>query len=417
MFEPHMALLCAHLDAVLAGFDPDNPRDAVIQELCVNVPPGSSKSTICSILFPAYAWIHHPWLKFMCVTYDEKLSHTFAKRSMNLMQGKWYQARWGHVRILGGERAPVGLFENDRGGLRFSTMMGGAATGRHAHILLADDPHKTDDLQGGGESAMAALDHAWDRWTGTFCRRVADAATFVKICVMQRLHEEDLTGRMLRGANVVHLRLPMEYEAGSPYTSRWGSDERTVEGELLCPLRFPAAYVDDIKNGPTGLSAQQYAGQMQQRPAAEKGALLHKAWLTQRWTAVPRTGRVVLSIDASLKDHAKADYCVLQVWCDVQGEYYLLDQIRERLSFSQTIAAAVELRARWARCANVLVEDKANGTAVIDTLQQTMTGVLAINPEGGKYSRVNAIEPIVRSGHVWLPERPWTCLGACTRAR
>ena len=406
VFEPHMDLLCSHLEAVLDGFDPTKPRDEIIQEMVMNVPPGTSKSTVTSVLFPAYAWIRFIWLKFMCLTYDEKLSLSFAKRSMQLMQGDWFKERWPGVKILGGERAPVGLFENSEGGLRFSTMMGGAATGRHAHILLVDDPHKPDDLTGGGESTMAALDLAWERWTGTFCRRVADAATFVKLCIMQRLHESDLSGRMLAGENVVHLCLPMEFEPQRAHRSRWGNDPRTQEGELLCPVRFPAEYIYGVKNGPTGLTARGYAGQMQQRPAPEAGAMLMREWFTQRWDQIP-PGRTIISIDASLKDHKDADFCVLQVWLHASPNFYLLDQVRRRMSFSETVTEAISLRARWSNVQYVIIEDKANGTAIIDTLKQRMTGVLPVNPEGGKYSRVNAIEPLLRSGNVFFPKRSW----------
>lgn len=399
VFEPHIRLVCEHYEAVARG---------EIRDLVINVPPGTSKSTVSSVLYPAWDWIKNPWRKFMFVSYDEKLSHSFAKRSMKLMQSEWFQARWPHVQIEGGERAPVGLFTNDKGGVRFSTMMGGAATGRHAHVLLVDDPHKPDDLSAGGESAKAALDEAWTRWTETFSRRVADASTFARVCIMQRLHEEDLAGRMLKGSNVVHLRLPMEFESRHAYTSRWGSDWRKEEGQLLCPIRFPADYLFEQKHGATGLTPRAWAAQMQQRPAPEAGTLFRREWMTQRWTNTPTGMRTVLSVDATLKNSTDSDYCVGQVWGLKGGTFFLLDSFRERASFSEAVSMIKAMKKRWAHVGQIIIEDKANGTAIVDTLRAQMPGVLAVSPLGGKIARANAVEPYWRSMSVWLPpDRPW----------
>jgi predicted phage terminase large subunit-like protein len=394
VWENHMQLVCGHYEAVSRG---------EIRDLVVNVPPGTSKSTISSVLYQAWDWIANPWRKFMYVSYDEKLSLDFAKRSMELMQSEWYRERWPHVEIEGGERAPAGLFKNTKGGIRFSTMMGGAATGRHAHILFVDDPHKPDDLKNGGESAQAALDLAWERWTGTFCRRVADAKTFAKVCIMQRLHEEDLAGRMLKDPKVVHLCLPMEFEPQRAYRSKWGDDWRTYEGELLCPARFPREYVDDVKNGPTGMTARGFAAQMQQRPAPEAGALFLREWFTQRWSEYPRNVKWLMSVDASLKDNKDSDYCVIQVWAWSGAKYYLMDELRRRMAFSETVREVRAMKKKWPHIGQTLIEDKANGTAVVDTLKSSVPGVLAVSPEGGKFARANAVEPLFRAMNVWFP--------------
>ncbi len=395
IYEPHMDLVCSHYAAVTRG---------EIRDLVVNVPPGTSKSTIGSVLYPCWEWTVDPTQKHIFVSYDEKLSHDFAKRAMQLMQGEWFQARWPYVQIEGGERAPVGLFKNTKGGVRFSTMMGGAATGRHGHKLFVDDAHKPDDLKGGGDSAAAALDLAWQRYTETFCRRVADAHKFARIVTMQRLHEEDLAGRMLKDPKVVHLCLPMEFEPQRAYKSeKWGSDLRTVEGELLCPKRFPAEYIDDIKNGPTGMTTRAYAAQMQQRPSPEAGALFMRESFTQRWEVLPVGGRFIMSVDASLKDNRDSDYCVLQVWYYKGAEYYLVDQVRERMAFSATVEAIKTLKMKWPKIGQVIVEQKANGDAIIDTLKRAMPGVLGINPEGGKFARANAVEPMLRAMNCRFP--------------
>ncbi len=405
VWEPHMQLVCDHYQAI---------ADQEIRDCVVNVPPGTSKSKIGSVLFPAWVWSREIKLpkfgfetKFLFTSYDEKLSLDFAKASRSLMLTDWYKERWPHVEIEGGERAPAGMFENTAGGIRVSTMFGGAATGRHAHILLADDPHKPADLNSGGEQAMAVLDDAWKTWTGTFCRRVADAATFARVVVMQRLHEADLAGRMLKDSKVVHLCLPMRFEPHRAYQSQWGSDWRTEEGELLCPIRFPESYVNDVQSGPTGLTARDWAAQMQQRPAPEAGALFLREWFAQRWEVHPRGVRWLMSVDSSLKDNRDSDYCVIQVWAWSGAQYYLMDEVRARMAFSGQVAAVRSMRQKWPHVGQILVEDKANGTAIIDTLRRSVPGVIAVNPEGGKFARANAIEPILRAGNVWFPNAYW----------
>jgi len=392
-----MDLICAHCEAVARG---------EIRDLVVNVPPGTSKSRITSILFPAWDWIENPWRKFMFVAYDEKLSLDFARISLALIQSKWYQDRWP-LEIVGGERAPVGQFKNAKGGQRFSTMMGGAATGSHCHILVVDDPVKPKDLDAGGESAMAKLNEAWTALTGTFFRRVADAKTFAKICIMQRLHEEDPAGRMVRDPSVVHLSLPMLFEPSRAYVSRWGSDWRTVEGELLCPLRFPAEYVHAQQFGAMGLTPMQFAAQYQQRPAPAEGALFLREYFAQRWTITPGGLRLIMSVDSSLKGNADSDFCVLQVWGAKGGQFWLLDQHRARMTFSQTLVAVREMRGRWSGVGQILIEDKANGPAIVDRLKASVPGVLAVNPEGGKWARANAVEPFLRAGNCFFPTAPW----------
>lgn len=397
IIEPHIELICAHCEAVEKG---------EIKSLVCNIPPGTSKSRCLSILFPAWVWTKAPTKRFMFVAYDKDLSLDFARTSLKLIQSEWYQARWPMV-IEGGERAPAGHFKNSLGGSRFSTMMGGPATGTHCHILIIDDPIKPKDLEGGGASAKAKLDEAWQTITSTFFRRVANAKTFAKICIMQRLHMEDPAGRMIRAAGAVHLSLPMRFESNTAYRSQWGSDWRTTEGELLCPERFPEEYVWAQQHGADGLSSRDFAAQYQQRPVPEQGALFERAWFDRRWDAVPVGMRIIMSVDSSLKAKADSDYCVIQVWGAKGGDFWLLDQHRARMTFSQTIDAIRRMKAAWVGIGQILIEDKANGTAIVDRLKGAMSGVIAVNPEGGKEARANAVEPFLRAGNCSFPHRPW----------
>lgn len=395
--EPHLELLAANLQGALLH---PTRMDAVY-----NVPPGTSKSSVASVLFHPWSWTVDPKLKFMHTGFDESLQLRFAERSMNLIMSEWFQERWPELTILKGERASVGFYENAQGGLRFSTMMGGKATGRHANILMIDDPHKPDDLSGDPESVKSELDLAWTRFIETFSRRTADAATFKRICIMQRLHVEDIAGRMLQKPGTVHLRLPMKYEPEWHCSTPWGADWRTEAGELLCPGRFPADVVAETE---VQMTARAFASQYQQRPTPAQGALFQREWFSRRHATPPNGCRFIMSVDSSLKEGKDSDYFVAQVWAAKgAADFYLVDQVRARMSFSDSVRAIKELKRKWPNIGNILIELKSNGDAIVDTLRRQIPGVLGVYPEGGKMARMHAIEPFLRAGNVSFPDAKW----------
>ena len=112
----------------------------------------------------------------------------------------------------------------------------------------------------------------------------------------------------------------------------------------------------------------------------------------------------------AFKDLATSDYVAGQVWGALKADRYLLDQVRKRLDMPGTKAAVKELSQRWPKAGAKLVEDRANGPAVIQELRHDVPGLIAVNPEGGKMARAQAVSPQVESGNVYLPHpalAPW----------
>lgn len=420
--EPHIELICRHLEAcayfgaqslkvdwskqLWAKWVFDGPNaPGGIQDLVIAIPPGMTKSRLVSVFFPAWVWTWAPSAKFISTSYADNLAIDFGRLSFDLMSSALYRAAWPRVVIEGGERAAMSDYYNTEHGRRWSMPMGGKITGKHGHFLLSDDPIKPDDLKLGGDSAREALSKTHYRWDAILSNRSADASTFTRIIIAQRLHMDDLSGHSVaQGAH--HLWLPMEYEPMNAYTSPWGSDWRTEPGELLSPKRFPARVIEERKRI---TPARDWSAQYQQRPTPEDGAVFDRAWFQNRWSGTPpATARLVLSIDSSLKED-KGDYAVLQVWwCKSAGEFWLLDQVRARLGFNNQLAAIQNLRLKWANIRTVLVEGKSNGTAIVDTLRQKMAGIIQVEPLGGKQARAEATTPYWQAGNVYLPERtPW----------
>lgn len=413
--ERHIQIVCRHLEACAFRATASLKRQQQpwmegleeIKDLVIAIPPGMSKSLTAMVFFPAWVWSWCPAAKFLCTSYSETLAHRDGKRSFELMSSDLYKSMYPDVDIVGGERASMTFYTNSKKGLRFSTALGSSATGFHAHLLIADDPTKPADLELGGESAAAALEKVRGRWDDTFSSRSAHPATFTRIVIAQRLAVEDLSGTMIdRGAT--HLFLPMEHVPERSYRSPWGDDWRTAEGELLAPLRFPEEVVSGRKRW---LSARTYSAQYQQDPTPADGSIFKREWFAYRypfgtypWGQSP----IFLSVDCSLKETSKSDFTVIQAWSKVGPKYYLVDQIRERMGFAKQVQAIMTMRSKYANVRNILVEAKANGDSVIQTLQKQFSGVIAVNPQGGKESRAAATEWLWNSGCVWLPEgAPW----------
>ncbi len=401
----HLEEMCTHLEAVSRG---------ECKRLIINVPPGMSKSTIVSVLWPAWDWTLRPGRSWMVATFDDALMRRDALRLRRLVSSDWYQARWGdRVRIAHGDdyRKTQNVFETTAGGRRFSTTTrSDRATGWHADIQVVDDPTKPAETRGDPELARAALERTWQWWTGTMASR-AKGSQFARVIIMQRLHELDLVGRILDQDHTREwtvLMLPMCYEPERRCRTPWGGDRRTEPGELLCPARFDAAAVAEKRRE---MTEQVAAAQLQQRPAPASGNLFRREWFAERWKVLPADMLLVQSWDCTFKDSSGADYVAGHVWGFSGGKYYLVDHVHDRMGLPETIRCLEAFARRHPKARAKLVEDKANGPAVEQMLRGKMPGILMVTPEGGKVARANAIAPLVEAHNVVLPDasvHPWS---------
>ena len=385
----HLDAVCEHLEAVTR-------RE--IRDLVINVPPGCSKSLLASVLWPAWMWTLDPSRRFIVASYADRVVLRDARKNRKLVDGDWFQARWPHVQIPRDRTAStaVSIFNTSREGMRFSTTVpGGDVTGQHCHDALVDDPinpHSAEAASGVG------LDAVLEWWCGVMPTRFLDHATSTRSLIMQRVHERDLTKEFLRAGATV-LCLPMRFESKHPH--RYARDPRAEEGELLCPARIPPAEVDriEVTMGPTRTAAQH-----QQRPAPAGGNILKGDWMLKRWVELPKGGTWGLSLDATFKDTKKSDMVALQAWLSAGADHYLVDQTLGRMSFMETIKALLAMSARYPGALLKLIEDKANGPAILNVLESKVPGLVAVNPDGGKEARCRAVEPLFAAGNIWLPD-------------
>jgi len=396
----HLDEICAHAEAVSRG---------QIRKLVINVPPGMTKSLTISVLWPAWDWITRPDRKWMFSTFDADLARRDALRARGLVRSDWFRARWPQLQIDDSDdrQRTMGVYYTTKGGMRFSSSVEGKATGWHSHIQVVDDPTKPSDIQAGGDVARTALDATWTWWQNTMASRKADPKDFARVVIMQRLHEDDLAGRCLKEGGWEHLMLPMHFDPKRKCKTMVGGDRRTVEGELLCPARFDAASVAETERDMDPATA---SAQLEQAPAPASGTIFDREWLVKEYDELPAGLQLFQSWDCAFKDSRDSDFVVGTVWGMLGARFYLVDLVRDRMNFPATCAAIRDMTAKHPNCVTKLVEDKANGPAVQQELQDEVAGIVAVNPMGGKIARANACSGLFKAGNVYVPKvsrAPW----------
>jgi predicted phage terminase large subunit-like protein len=378
-----------HLEAVLR-------RE--IRDLVINQPPGTSKSLLASVLYPAYVWTIDPTHRWITASFSDEVTKRDARKCRTLVQGDWYSSRWTDVRIPDDASASkaVGSYYTTAGGMRYSATVRSAVTGQHADTMLVDDPL---DPQGAARSSGVELDEVIRWWNETMSTRFRDHKTSARILVMQRLHERDLSAEMIRAGATV-LCLPMRYESNHPH--RWAHDPRKSDGELLDPVRYPEDVLQRLERT---LGPSQTAGQLQQRPAPAGGAIFKEEWFRRLWTVLPPGGSYAQSWDFKAKDlQQSGSYVVGQCWYSVGPNHYLVDQTRKRLGFNDTISEVLAFSARWPQATRKLFESKANGPAIAEVLRSKLAGIeLLETGNADKAARAVATEPLWAAGNVYLP--------------
>ena len=410
----HIEVLCDYLEAVSRN---------EIKRLVINVPPGTMKSLTVSVFWPLWEWIKRPETKWMFASYDATLAARDGRRMLRVLQTKWFQKRFD-PRLT--EIRPAATdFDNTAGGFRFATSVAGKATGRHADIQVVDDPIKPHDMRGSLAVTKKAIDAVSTWWKETMASRRSDPETFRRVIVMQRLHEDDLAGEMLREGGWTHLCLPMRAEPSKVCVCLdpgcTPEDPRTKEGELLWPERFPEDVVREDET--VGMGPSVAAAQNQQRPTPAAGGIFQKSWF-RYWhnspdvpvpndpkfpcrdkvcRVLPEGGSLLQSWDMTFKGTDGTDFVAGGVWLHVPPDFYLLHQVCARMSFIEACRAVVDVSNRYPEALTKLIEDKANGPAIVDVLKSKFPGLVLVNPEGGKEARAHAVSGLFEAGNVFIP--------------
>lgn len=417
----HNDAMCEHLEAVTHGD---------IKRLLITVPPGSTKTLTVQVMWPTWEWIcnqhprseafpdgHRPDLGYIFASYQAPLARRKSLLCRQLMETPWHRELFGDRWMPNRALWSASMFGNNKGGWRLATSVGGEATGEHPDRQIFDDPTKPQDVLGGTQgNTKVVLENVKTWWTQTMSLRKADESA-ARIGIAQRIHQADLPGVLIKEGGYEELRIPMHYEkkfhtrtvlrkATDDEPEKVWEDPRKDEGELMCPARFSA---DECAIRKKDLGPQGFAAQEQQRPTPAGGALYMRHYF-KHWVARPREGTWIISGDCTFKNLDTSDYVALQVWCSIAPDFFLIDEIRDRLDVLGTCQAIASLRSKYPRVGATIIEDAANGPAVVQIMSLSVPGMELVPTAGGKYARANATSVYHASGNVYLPppERfPW----------
>ena len=366
--------------------------------LIVEAPPQHGKSLTVTESFPSWYMGKRPEDRVILASYDSEFAERFSRRNKEKVKQFGKNIFGISVGLI--DRAQEFELDNGKGRLISRGIMSGI-TGNPANLIIIDDPIK--NRQEADSPTYRA--RVWEEWQSSLKSRLAAGAKV--IVIMTPWHEDDFAARLLQNEkNVTLLRLPIEAEAGDPLGRKIG--------EPLCPelgkdhawlADFKQSYLADPKGG-----ARAWAALYMCSPRTEGGNLIHRDWWRFYNPKEIRTfATEMVSVDAAFKDGDHNDYVSIQVWGKLGNDYYLRYCLNQHLDFPGTVAALRTVRQLFPAARTVLIEDKANGSAIIQTLRKEMF-CIPINPQGGKVARVNAIAPAIESGHVFLPDpeqAPW----------
>lgn len=374
--------------------------DGALKRLMIFIPPRHGKSELVSRLFSAYYLYRHPERWVGINSYAADLAYTFSRA-----------ARENYQRIgarLSDSSTAVKHWETPEKGGLWAAGVGGPITGKGFSLGIIDDPLKNHEEA----SSSTIRDKHKDWYDSTFYTRAEEDAAIVVL--QTRWHEDDLSGWLLNKEHddeperwhIVSMEAIKEDRAVNFPSSCTVEPDWRKPGEPLNPIRFT---LDRLRKIAARIKNYFWLALYQQRPRPAEGDTFKESWF-RSYARPPETfQQIAISVDANFKKTKSGSFVVIQLWGINFPNFYLLHQTRDRMGFVATKAA---IRQMIEYCqevfdqvpSSVLIEDKANGPAVLDELRKDVVGLIPIEPAGSKEARAEAVSPIYQAGNVWIPD-------------
>lgn len=422
--------ICEHLEAVTNGH---------LTRLLMNVPPGSTKSLVTSVFWPAWEWgpRSRPHLRYLCCAYAAHLTERDNRRFKAVMEHETYQRHWGRVFSPRPDMYSTIQVGNDKTGWKLASSVGGVGTGERADRVVIDDPNNPQEAE--SELVMRAT----TRWfREVMPDRLNSLERSAIVVIQQRTHDLDVSGTIMDlGLNYCHLSVPVWFDAGRrllPTDIGW-IDPRALDedGELLpglledgtiepnsplarqdgvnaWPERYPPAALSELAKEKGNYA---FSAQYQMMPVPRGGGIIKDEWW-QLWRdkVFPEYGTCVASLDTAYKQGQQNDFSAMTVWGAFahpetgRPKLMLRDAWQERLNLAQLVKRVVEA-CRAHKVDALLIEDAARGIDVAEEIYRLIgrreIRVVLIPPAGDKVSRLNATVPVFENEVVYAPDRDW----------
>jgi predicted phage terminase large subunit-like protein len=386
-------------------------RTGAIMNLLANLPPGIWKSTLVSILFPAYVWTIDPTAQFIVAAYEPKMSTDFAVAQLGLMQSAWFVERWGDIVVTDGIRQDM-IWTTSRG-RRFSTSApGGNVTGKHARYYVLDDLYKARVAGSAVQRKPRATMQEVNDWIGSsVLTRGRPGEDLQVLHAVQRLHEEDSSWCIIdtfKGTErFEHLVLPYKFERERRCVTSIGGDWRQHEGERIWSLPDLERKATVIARKEGGWNGSVMRAQYQQDPSGGTDTIFKAPFKTFRAEDRRPFREMIscISVDPTFTGKENSDFVAIEVWSWDGGDYLCWYSETRRRGFEETHAAIRAVRAAWP-VTFVLIEEAANGHALVETLGRVLPGVVGVKVAGGagKPQRARAASYHFTAGRVMFLE-------------
>jgi predicted phage terminase large subunit-like protein len=418
--------MCDHLTAVSCG---------LINRILINVPPGSMKSLLCNVFWPAWEWsaFGQPGTRYISFSYSSLLTERDNQRMIDLIESKKFQALWGEGFRL--RQKGMTKVSNDKHGWKFASSVRGTGTGERGDRVILDDPHNIKE----GESQTIREETV--RWfREAMSNRLNHMTKSAIVVIMQRVHEDDVSGAILaEELGYEHLMIPLLYESDRHCVTSIGwEDPREIDGENYWPERMPPSAVNEAKK----MGDFAFVAQYQQRPAPRGGGIFKDSWWNI-WD--PEDGRyppfdfIIASCDPAYTDRDENDPCgfvilgvnyahdgtprvfLIAAWRkwlllhgpDLQQEWGEPDEafaIRQKETWG--VVEWIGHSCKRFKVDRLLIESKASGLSIAQEMERLLFdrhfSIELVNPgRSDKSVRANRVQHIFAAGMVYRPDRNW----------
>jgi predicted phage terminase large subunit-like protein len=387
----HIEVIASELDRCLQG---------ETKRLIICVPPRSLKSLCASVAFPAWLLGHKPSAQIICASYGQDLADKLASDCRSLMTSDWYGKVFSTR--LSPQRQAISEFMTEAQGFRMATSVGGVLTGRGGDFIIIDDPLKPE------EAVSDVRRNAVNDWyEHTLYSRLNSKTGGCIIIIMQRLHEDDLVGHVLRQDGWTILKFPaiaVEDETHAIQTCLGPRTFHRCKGEALHPERESLDILENIRRT---LGEYNFSGQYQQEPAPLGGGMVKLAWF-KTYKVGEQSAKfdlVFQSWDTAVKATELSNYSVCTTWGKKNQDLYLLHVLRRRMEYPELKRAVWEQALRL-KATTVLIENKSSGAQLIQELKRDgLHGLTPYEPNGDKIMRLHSVTSTIENGFVHLPDQ------------